>query len=361
MKILIAPCIIYPKESPAYILTRNLTELFAAAGDTIAISADKANGFKHSSLYPYVPLKAPRFNFNADNRSYEEYMYSIGASSRKYLQEDTAALIEAVDHFKPDWILSIDRTAALIAARATKTRCAVFINSAMYRNSYFPAKCLRAVNEILSDMQFEQVFDLKTLLDRCDLRLLFSPETIQPFLYTTASFRFKAMSCEPSRSRLQPHISVSLHRLNDSPGSIYRLLNEAFKGAPYQVYAGFHNAHLLTEENMHYIDMSRKDMVSDAMAVIHDGNEYLFHECIARGIPQLIITSHEYPRLFFAQAVRRNGIGDYIFEEDLDVSSLYEGFRKITDDTVVQRCAAVQKDAEHLPDLHSIRYILENR
>ena len=361
MKILIAPCIIYPKESPAYVLTRNLTELFAKEGDTIAVSADKANGFKHASLYPYAPLKAPRFNFNADNRSYEEYMYSLGASSRKYMQEDTALLIEAINHFKPDWVLSIDRTAALIAARAAKTRCAAFINSAMYRNSYFPSKCLRAVNEMLSDMQFEQVFDLKSLLDRCELRLLFSPESIQPFLYRTASFRFKAMSCEPSRSRLLQHITVSLHQLNESPGSTYRLLYEAFKGAPYTVYAGFHNAHLLTEDNMHYIDLSRKDMVRDAMAVIHDGNEYLFHECIARGIPQLIIASHEYPRLFFAQAVRRNGIGDFIFEEELDVSALYEGFRKITDDTVRQRCLSLQKEAEQLPDLHSIRYILENR
>ena len=360
MKILIAPNILYAKESAAYYLTRSLLDIFKESGDTVAVSADKANGFRNASLYPCTPLKAPLFNFNADNRSYEEYLYSIGASSRKYLEADTASLIETIRHFKPDWVLAIDRTAAMIAARAEGVRCGVFVNSAMYRNAYFPSKCLRSVNEILSGMQYEQVFDMKTLLNKCDVRFLFSPASVHPFPDSASTYRLKAMTSSPSTSRHQSRITIALHHLNDSAGSIYRLLNEAFKGAPYQVYAGFHNAHILTEDNMHYIELSRKDMLDDAMAVIHDGSEYYYHECTARAIPQLIIASHEYPRLFFAQAARRSGIGDYIFEEDLDVSTLYEAFRKmIGDDTCLERCLAVQKESERLPDLHAIRRILE--
>ena len=178
MKILIAPNILYAKESAAYYLTRSLLDIFKESGDTVAVSADKANGFRNASLYPCTPLKAPLFNFNADNRSYEEYLYSIGASSRKYLEADTASLIETIRHFKPDWVLAIDRTAAMIAARAEGVRCGVFVNSAMYRNAYFPSKCLRSVNEILSGMQYEQVFDMKTLLNKCDVRFLFSPASV---------------------------------------------------------------------------------------------------------------------------------------------------------------------------------------
>ena len=359
MKFLIAPNILDPKESTAYYLTANLLELFRQNGDTIALSTDKANGFRNAALYPYAVPIEPGFNFFADNRSYEEYLYTSGVSGKKYLQEDVRILTEAIEHFKPDWVIAIDRTAAMIAARAAGVRCAVMINAAMYRNSYFPPRCLRSVNEILSGMHYEQVFDLKTLLDRCDMRFIFGSESVHPFFRDIPVTRIQAMGPHRQMSRLQSRIAIALHEINDYAGSVYRLLNDAFKGSPYQVYASFHDAHLLTEENMHYVDMSRKDILADAMIVIHDGSEYLFHECIDRAIPQLIIASHEYPRLYFAQAVRRTGIGDYILEEELDVSALYEAFRKIVSDpSYAERCELLTEATRLLPEFSEIRTAL---
>ena len=361
MKVLIAPNILFPREGTAYYLTRSLLDLFHEHNDTIALSADKDNGFRNASLYPFAEPRRPYFNGSADNRSYEEYLYSCGVLGKKYLQEDTELLQEAIAHFKPDWVIGIDRTAAMIAARAAGTPCAVFVNAAMYRNAYFPAKCLRGLNEVLSSLQFEQVFDIKTLLDGCAVRFMFGHENVHPLMRDTSVIRLKAMMPSPRASNSRSRTAVALHEFNDTPGSTYRLLSEAFKGSPYQFYVSFHGVHILTEENMHYVDMSRKNIVDASMLVIHDGSEFLFHECMAKGVPQLVIASHEYPRLYFGQAVRRCGVGDYIAEEDAEVSSVYEGFRKIISDArYTGQADLYRKLYARVPDFKELRTVLIN-
>jgi UDP:flavonoid glycosyltransferase YjiC (YdhE family) len=73
-------------------------------------------------------------------------------------------------------------------------------------------------------------------------------------------------------------------------------------------------------------------MIPGSICVIHDGNDYYMNQCIAQAIPQVIIASREYARMYNGQAVQRNGIGRYLYEEDLTMGSLYENFRTVLAD-----------------------------
>jgi len=332
MKILITPLIQHPKSDASYYLTQNLATLLHSLGHVVAISADQANAFHYASAYPAPQPKTPMFRRKKENRSYEEWMYNHGAIDEDYLNEDMSLLLEAIDHFQPDRILTIDRLAAVSAGRLKTIPVDAVVNSAMYKTVVFPSTTLKEYNAFLSSYRLEQVLSLKEIYAQCQNRFGFGPVETQPFTIQTDVHRIGVASVYPMRKGLTNRVCVFFPDVHRTSLALRKILADAFLGAPYAVYAWYPGCKPQKIQNIHFIAHPRADLIPGSICVIHDGNDYYTNQCIAQAIPQVIISSHEYARMYNGQAVQRNGIGRYLYEDELTMGNLYENFRKVLAD-----------------------------
>ena len=329
MKILIAPLIVTEKADASYYLTCSMADLFVQEGHAVAVSASEGNQFHGVSLYPCGLLKKPMFTSHAKVRSYEEWMYARGAISRDYIIDDIEALLEAIDQFTPDLIITMDRVAAVAAARLRNVRCWAVVNNAMYKNMSFPSSIMQGLNQALSYFRLEQEFTLRSVYARCERRISFGITLTQPFTKEQDVTRIGIASIMPAKVPRTNRLLISLNDVKLTSRTLYRAIDDSFLGAPYAVYAWYKGCKPQKEKNIQYMSSPKLDLLPGSIAVIHDGNDYIFHQALAMGIPQMIITGHEYLRSYNAQTAQRQEFGVLLYEENLSMSSLYETYRKL--------------------------------
>ena len=357
MKILIAPFIQRPKSDAAYYLTLNLAALLHSAGHVVAISADQANAFHYASAYPAAAPKKSFLRRKKENRSYEEWMYNQGAIDTDYLQQDLDLLLDAIDHFQPDRILTIHRLAAVSAGRLKNIPVDAIVNAAMYKSVVFPSSTLKEYNAFLSENRLEQVLSLKQTYSQCQNRFGFGPVETQPFTAACDVQRIGIASVYPMPKGLTNRVCVFLPDVRKTPLLLRKILTDAFLGAPYAVYVWYPGCKAQKVENIHFISRPRADMIPGSICVIHDGNDYYMNQCIAQAIPQVIIASHEFARMYNGQAVQRTGIGRYLYEDDLTMGNLYENFRTVlADDSYYDNNQAMKEKITAFGDLTDIMH-----
>lgn len=332
MKILITPLIVSEKADASYCLTRSLTDLFIQEGHACAVSASPGNQFHNVSLYPCGLLKKPLFSSAMKVRSYEEWMYARGAILRDYIVDDTEAILEAIEQFEPDLIITMDRIAGVIAARLKNIRCWAVVNNAMYKNASFPSRIMQGLNQALSYFRLEQEFHLRTIYARCERRISFGITLTQPFTKEQDVTRIGIPAIYPASTDRTNRLLISLGDVRLKEKTLYRAVYDAFLGAPYAVYAWHKGCRAMKEKNIQFMSAPRPDLLPGSIAVIHDGNDYFFHLSLALGIPQMIVTGHEYLRSYNAQTAQRQNFGVILYEENLSMSSLYETYRKLMSD-----------------------------
>jgi UDP:flavonoid glycosyltransferase YjiC (YdhE family) len=88
--------------------------------------------------------------------------------------------------------------------------------------------------------------------------------------------------------------------------------------------------------------------------VIHDGNEYLYNQCLMRGIPQIIVTDGTWRTSWDAQAAGRVGFGISLNLDLLSMATLYESYRRLlSDDWFRLRAEAMKEEYRKLGDLNA--------
>ena len=249
-----------------------------------------------------------------------------------------------IDEYRPDLIITLDRPAALIAARTKKIACLPIVNSLMYRTASFPVKLLQPLNQILSAQDFEQVFRVSDLYDYAKQRVVFGAIQVQPMPFDADVQRFGTVSSIPAVSKNSRNVYVYLHAVHKKPAALKKILVDTFKGAPYEVYASIEGADAEKIDNIHFLSRHRDDWMRQCAVCIHDGNDYITDICCASATVQLIITDHRYGRTSNALAARRYGFGLMSDENDLKVSSLYENYRRLVSDEKYQNNAFIIRD-----------------
>lgn len=327
MRILITPFIEQPQSSFAYYLASNLAWLFSNTGHTVAISAEKDNHFHHVSLYPSCSSHHPFTLKSLSETNYEEWLYAHGAISEKYLLEDYDCIEEAVVQFQPDLIITIDRIAANLIARKKHIRIWSVVHSDMYMNYTYNPSVLKELNKVLTNLNMEQIFYVKEIYARSERRLGFGPIEVEPFHPNDDVTRIGITSVLPPEVVRTNRVCIFLHDLHKRPSYLKKIITEAFKGAPYSVYAWFDGSRNENIDNIHFLSTVKAEILPGSIACIHDGNTYFTNQCLARGIRQLIITDHDYIRNSNALAAERNKFGLAIFEEELSMNFLYERYR----------------------------------
>ena len=330
MKILIAPMIQTPRLDSTYFLCNNLIPLLQQNGHRVALSAMPENNFHQVSLYEGP---RPRHHvFTSTARTYEEWLYNTGAADYKYLQNDYATLLSAIDNFKPDRIISMDRIAACAAARNSQIPCIEIVNSAMYRYTDIAPNIMKGINAFLSSIHLEQVFDMKDFYRQNSLCIGFGPIEPCPFPLKENVQRIGIPSVYPLHKKLSNRVCVYLSHVKMKPRNIRKLLIEAFQGAPYVVSAWYKGSHTEKVGNVHFTNYPDSELLCGSMACIHDGDPYIYHECMAIGLPQLMIYDKDWNRMSIAQAIRRCGFGIAMPEEDFNIRLLYEQYRNLVID-----------------------------
>lgn len=361
MKILIAPLIVYAKADAAYHFTRTLCDLLSSRQHAVAISASRDNSIPTASLYDAAEPKEPLF-FKRDKFCYEEWMYGCGGASKDYLVNDLECMENAIDQFKPDIVIVMDRIAAVIAARKKKIPCVCVVNSSIYRTASFAVRILQPVNQVLSAEGFEQVFRISDLYDYCTERVVFGAVQIQPMPLEANFRRYGTAALQGELCSEPKGIYISFSQIARKPAAIRKMIIEAFSGAPYPVYACIDGLEAEKAQNIHFLASHRDDVLHTASVCIHDGNDFICGACARDAIPQLIITDHSYGRTSNALAARRYGFGIMADEDELSIAALYENYRKLVSSSRYHENAALIRDEViSLGDFIDFHRFLTNR
>ncbi len=355
MKILIVPNITNPKSDSHYFLVKNMIALFTSLGHQVAICAKQQNQFRNISLFDCPSPKKHVFPLVAYGRSYEEWMYSQGYLDKTYILQDLESIQDAIEGFSPDCMIAMDRPAALIASIHDNIPCHVYVHPAMYRNISFPNKCMHGINQALAELHFEQEIDLKTLYAKATRRFAFGPMVTAPFQESDHVSRIGSMTIEDIHSPRTNRVCIYLSNTKKRPNELKKIVTEAFSGAPYNVYVYIPGISSGSENNLHFLRKPEVKYIPGCSAVIHDGNDFFFQLSIHYGIPQLIIAPHTYSRQYNGMVSSRYHIGAYMYEEELKVSTLYEGYRKIlVDDIYYESVQKLKKESISYGDLHQL-------
>lgn len=332
MKILITPFIPHVQSSTAYYITLNLAYLFVSQGHTVAISASKENHFHHVSLYPCPAPTKKLFYYTKTKRTYEEWMYANGAISEKYLEDDYTCLKQCITKFKPDLIITMDRLASIMLARKHNIRIWTIVHADMYKATNFPPNCMHGINKVLTHHDLEQEYTLKTIHTYCERRIGFGPIEVQPFSPKDDVTRIGVTSIYPPHTIRTNRVCIFFQDIHARPNALRKMIQEAFQGAPYSVYAWYRGCKPETIHNIHFLQATKAELLPGSIACIHDGNDYFTNQCLARGIQQLIVTNHDFIRNANAMAAERNKFGLAIYEDELTMSRLYEQYRLLLSD-----------------------------
>lgn len=359
MKVLLTPLITNPNSDASYFLTRNLASLFAQANYACAISAPKENHFHHGSLYPCTPISKPLFLHTTSQRSYEEHLYSLGALQENTLKKDVDHLLSVCDEYKPDVIVTIDRIAALIVSKIKHIPCYAFVNHAIYTYTSFDSRTLQGVNATLSSYHLEQVFNLKSLYISCAKRFAFGPIETQPLADDWDIVRIGVSSIYPRQKENPQGVYIHFQDIDLSQRKLQKIVREAFLGSKENIIAHIKGTHSSKEENITFSSSPKEVAIENVKVCIHDGNAYLFNQCLALGIPQLIIANHGYLRNHEGLISQRNRFGLCLYEDEFDMASLYEVYRRLCADSVYKRNAMImQANTLQYGDLTKILYYL---
>ena len=341
MKVLIAP----QTENSSYsLLTANIISTLLSQDVSIGLCALEKISSK-VSFYACNPCRRPLFNFNAENRSHEEWMYSHGQMQEKYLLEDTEILLEAIEEFKPDILLCLDRPACMIASLITHIPCICTVHPAMYKKAIFPSYCMHGLNKVLTHYHLEQELSLQTLYAKAKRRIGFGPISISPFPSDEDITRIGTMSPITNKKPRTNKVCIYLTELNHSSRLLEKIISSAYLGAPYHVYVYYPDCLHKQSDNIYYLSHIDLDLMKDAVAFIHDGNDFLYNQALALGLPQIIISNHEYIRIYDALSIQRNHIGIFLDEKEFSMASLYETYRElISDDDYYEKAQSTKQE-----------------
>ena len=359
MKVLITPLIQNPNCDANYFITKNLASLFIQSNYACAISAPKQNIFDHGSVYACEAPAKPLLQHTVSNRSYEEYLYSLGALKESVLKEDIEHLTSLVDTYQPDVIITLDRVASLIVSKLKHVPCYAFVNQSIYTYTSFDIKALADLNKTLSSYHLEQVFNIKSLYDECDKRFAFGPIETQPLAEEWDIVRIGVASIYPKLKKQPTNIYIHFQDIDMSSHKLQKMIKDAFVGAKEMVNAYVKGQTTKSEANVSFLEKPKEISSTNAAVCIHDGNAYIFNQCLTLGIPQLIVASHGYLRNPEGLVTQRNRFGLCLYEDELTMASLYEVYRRILSDSAYkQHALEIQASTLQYGDLTKILYYL---
>ncbi len=323
MKILILPDISPSKNS--FLLTKELVRILMLKHHDVIVSAPKEYRFMCAS----IDAPKPKNRFLSDTgKCYEEWLYNLGRINLKYLHKDIALLSSWISSERPDYILDLGRISASIVARMHHIPFYSFVQSTYYREKEFSKDVLAPLNTVLRENQLEQVLHVYDLFSYASKRIAFSHHIVESFPEHISIDRY-VVPLPEEVALTAPSVSLFFTNIDVSSKKLSKLVKDAFMYAPFAVNVYIPNIKVEQVENINFMARCELGTLARTDVVIHDGNAYLYHACIALGVPQVIINNGEPEAVYECAVTKRCGFGTTIHQYELNVASLYEAYRRV--------------------------------
>lgn len=340
MKILLLMDYRTPECNPSRFLAGNLALLFLQHGYDTAVCAGNGFRIRNTSLYQAPALPASFFHHETNARTCEEELSKAKLLKESFLKQDLEAIHSAIQQSKPDLILEYGRPIGVIAAKQAGIPVFSFQNSALFRPRSVPGNILTGINHILDEVHQDQILSLAELYQRQSAMIFFGPLSQQPFpkgdVFRLGSMNTKAAlaprSFDKRVSIWITHPVMSLRRYR-------KIITDAFLGASYPVQVCIKGMEAEKNGNITFLSRMSVDGLEkkvfgarDSSVCIHDGNAYIFNQCMANGVRQLIINDGSWKTAYNAQGLVRAHAGMWIWPEEMTMENLYETYRRLESD-----------------------------
>lgn len=355
MRILLVPDTSRASANSSFLLAKSLARVLLLHDHKVAVCASPYAKIKNCSFYrsPETPSFFPLFT-PAQATTPETDLYRQKLSSYPYLRADLDAVYSAIKRFQPDLLLDLGRISTLIAARAKHIPLCMHICAGQYRSASFAGKTLYGINRLLHDEKLEQILRLEDLRAQADMQFLFDPIPTSHMVANEKRCLYRSMEV------IQPFQSGSKVCICFSETSwplfrLHHLLQSAFAGAHYPVCVYCMGKKSTAPTPIEYIKTMRSNFFHDAHICIHDGNLWVFNQCMVYGIPQLVITNNGWQRGYIADIVRHHQLGIIKEEDTLTMASLYEAYRAlVSDDQYGDTCMLFAQQNLQLGDIRQL-------
>lgn len=305
-----------------------------------------------TKVYPAFAIHKPWFTMHLDNRSYEEYMYSSGYLNEKFLDQDVALVHEIIEKENIELVIGYDRPGAILASYLDNIKQWVLVSQGMYRNFYFSPKVLTGFNRVCSVYNYPQQLSLASFYAKASRCIGLGGVSSSVFDDQNTVCRIGTLRFDEIRFMSENSICVYLDGMHAHRQE--SVLKEAFVGAKHRflVYGAKEEEYI---DNMMFLKNIDLESSLHASFVIHAGSEYMTQYLLSHGIPQCIVSDHTCKRGANASLVERCHLGIRIYEEEMNVKRLYEGYRKMIQDTLYKECSEhLSQDAKNNGNLKQL-------
>ncbi|MGM9941857.1 MAG: hypothetical protein ACI32N_07715 [Bulleidia sp.] len=359
MKILIVPFICHSRTDSAYHLSENMASVLRQS-HIVAVCTQQENRFHHVSLFASPAPKRKLFMAGKDY-SFETWLANQGGTSLSFLRQDFTCIDHAVQQFRPDLIITINRIAAVPAALRYHIPIIAVVHSSMYQKCAVPSSIIRQINTFLSETGNRQILRLKDLYQMCDVRLGFGTMKTDPYPMEYDITRIGMMTLSQLSIHHSGTVCAFFTQLPCSAAKLRKIISDTFKGASYDVYVCWPGCTPEKDINIHYLREPKESLLQKASVCIHDGSSFFTNICHCFAVPQIILYSTSCIARYNALSIRRVHSGIPLSIQKTDVRTLYEAYRQCIINEQFHAILQSLSDAFHdEKDLYAIVELAEN-
>lgn len=311
-------------------------------------------------MYPSVK---PKKKWNSRLKApacYEELLYLTGNLDFHFLEQDLDFLLHAMREFQPDYVIEIERPAAIIASQSLSVPTVSVVQANAYLKRDVNPACLNDINRLLTLQKQVQILRLKDLYNRTQLRVAFGPYSFQRFAKEENVNVFGSLSPQQKPYKPSKKITLLFSDTRLPKRELKQLIFESFLGSSYTVNLYMPICSVSTKNNIHVLKELRTALIQDSEIIIHDGNDYIIEECFRLGIPQEIVTDGDYRHEYNGLWVTKLGAGKSIRDYETNVAYLYETFRAlVTDPKYRKKAGHYARQINQLGDINDFVKSLE--
>jgi UDP:flavonoid glycosyltransferase YjiC (YdhE family) len=241
-------------------------------------------------------------------RSFEQVLSLLGATARRFFARDVEALRQAIRTFQPDVVITMQRIAAIVAARLERVAIAADYGYALQPSFASSPECSAGVRAYLQENGLPTVHSALEIFDWADIKFVASSYDLEPINGENVIHVGPLLPPAPPvytsepRDRIIAYVGTGVL----SPSRVLRVLRDAFDGTPFEVYLAsqqltpFHRGRLHVQP---FFDFDA--LLPGAVVSIHHGGQNSVMKSLIHGVPQLIVSGRHFERSYNADSVVR--------------------------------------------------------
>lgn len=240
--------------------------------------------------------------------SFEQVLFLIGATARRFFAQDVEAVRQAIRAFQPDVVFAEFCIAAIVAARLERAAVVTDYGYAAQPSFASSPECSAGVRAYLQENGLPAVHSALELFDWADVKFVASSYELEPLDGENVIHVGPLQPAAPPAGASEPRDRIIAYMGTGviSPRRLLRVLTKAFDGTPFQVYLASQQLTPFLRGTLHVQPFFDFDaLLPRAVAFLHHGGQNSVMKGLIHGVPQLIVSGSHFERSYNADSVVR--------------------------------------------------------